>query len=128
MEPVMPYLTSHVLMSRVARRARPSLESLESRALLSILTDPAPTVTQLDDVTYLFKKELYGYNNYGSADSAADVLYSRESGSWTYDLSSLLASRRVVSAEFSISGVLDDHYELSAGYYFGTISTNGVTQ
>jgi len=113
---------------RSSRRMRPTIESLESKALLSYLTNPAPSVTQVNADTFDLRKELYGYGNYGVADHAADVLYSHESGGWSYDLSSILGStRQVVSADFTISGVLDDHYSVT-GSYFGTISTNGVTQ
>ena len=110
-----------------SRKAR--LERLEDRLALSYLTNPAPTVTSPQPDTYVLRKELYGYANYGVADDAADVLYSQEAGQWRFDLTCIpgFTGKAVQQALFTIAGVLDDHYSV-AGSYIGIISTNGVAQ
>lgn len=111
-----------------SRKAR--FEVLEERCLLSYVTDPPSQVSSPAPDTYVLHKELYGFRNYGVADGRADVLYSGESGAWTFDLARIpgYAGSQVEQAEFTISGVLDDHYDVSTESYVGTVTTNGTLQ
>jgi hypothetical protein len=86
------------------------------------LTDPLASPS-LDGTTLVLHKELSGYNNYGADDGKADVLYTRESGTWTFSSVGLPPGTAV---QFVISGVLDDHYSVAKSNYSMTVHVNGT--
>jgi hypothetical protein len=66
---------------------------------------------------------LNGYNNYGAADGRADVLYSGEGGTWTFN--DPCAGTDDVHVRLLVS--LDDHYNIPIGSYELDVVVNGKT-
>lgn len=88
-------------------------------------TDPAAQVVHAGSQVTLFK-DLSGYDNYGTADAAADILYSGEDDTWFFNLAQAgVDPDAVVSAQVRMNLVLDDHYERAASEYNGSIAVNG---
>ena len=83
-------------------------------------TDPTPGATE-DGPYLVLRKELYGYENYGTADGRADVLYSGETGSWNFNLTGIAAGTPI---RFVIRGVLDDHYNIALDSYSIKVTVN----
>lgn len=98
------------------------LASLAVPAFAAWLTDPPATISQ-DGTTLILHKELSGYGNYGVTDTAADVLYSGETGTWTFSSTGLPPG---TAFQFVISGVLDDHDYVPLIDYSMTVEVNGI--
>ena len=86
------------------------------------LTDPNPSATE-DGPNLILRKELYGYENYGTADGRADVLYSGETGTWSFSMVDITGGTPL---QFVIRGVLDDHYDIASDSYSIKVTVNGA--
>lgn len=86
------------------------------------LTDPIPTSTESGAYLILLK-ELYGYDNYGTGDGRADILYSGETGTWIFSPPHIAGGTPV---RFVLKGVLDDHYDIALDSYRVKVTVNGV--
>ncbi len=81
-----------------------------------LLSDPTPAISFSGDIVTLHK-ELNGYEKYGSADGASDILYNGDTGSWVFNLSSLgLSYSDFSKASLTASLVLDDNSIPSSKY------------
>jgi hypothetical protein len=86
-----------------------------------LLTDPTPVVSNSGSLT-LLTKDLFGEQNYGVADGAADIVYTGETGTWTFVLSGVgLDAADYNSAAVTLTLVLDDHYAKSTATYSAMI-------
>lgn len=85
-----------------------------------ILTDnnPVPTIT-------LFK-ELSGYPNYGNPSGNADILYTGNRGTWTFNLPAIIFNPGQFRAQLVIRAVLDDHSNVPVSRYSARITINGT--
>jgi hypothetical protein len=94
----------------------------------SYITDPA-TVISYSGNTVTLSKDLYGFPNYGVVDNKSDVLYTGESGSWTFSIASLGINLSLYDqAKVTLSLVLDDHYSVASSNYSMNIGFLGVNQ
>ncbi len=90
-------------------------------------TDPSASVANTGS-SIILHKELSGYRNYGVADHASDILYSGNSGSWSFNLSSLgIDLGAYGSAKVTASLVLDDHYYVPTSAYSLDVNLNGAS-
>ena len=80
-----------------------------------------PTETDLT----LFK-ELSGFPNYGNPSGNADILYTGNQGTWTFEVPAFFFVPGLLRAEVLISGVLDDKQPATPiRQYSATITING---
>lgn len=70
-------------------------------------------------------KELTGYPNYGNPSGNADILYTGNTGRWTFTALPFLFVPGNLRAQLVISAVLDDHSAVPERQYSATISVNG---
>lgn len=95
----------------------PNTEERQPNPILS--DNPArPTIT-------LFK-ELTGYSNYGNPSGNADILYTGNRGTWTFQIPSLILLQGNQRAQLVIRGVLDDHQNVPVNNYSARITINGT--
>ena len=88
------------------------------------LSDPAAVLTINGDGSVDAFKDLHGLPGPGYALSGVDVLYSGDSGTWSFDLWGVPdLSGRSVTATFI--WVADDHYDSPLTTYTGVISLGG---
>jgi hypothetical protein len=96
----------------------PHAESPEDR--VPVLSNNPP-VTSIS----LFK-ELTAYPNYGNPSGNADILYTGDRGTWTFDIPAFLfVPGQLTNAEIIIRGVLDDMNVTPADRYSARITVNG---
>ena len=80
------------------------------------LSNPTPVILSTGS-TSVVRMDLTGFPAYG-ADGAADILYSGESGTWTFDLLALgVDLSAFTSARVRAWVALDDHYSSPASSY-----------
>src|SRR5664280_1310127 len=88
-----------------------------SNAELQSTSNPTTVVTNIGGKTVLIK-DLNFDANYGVADGAADIVYTGQTGTWTFVLSAVgLNAANYSSAKAIITLVLDDHYDTSTTLY-----------
>jgi hypothetical protein len=84
-------------------------------------TNPTADVTEtaLPDGArrIVFRKELYGYGNYGVTDGKSDILYTGEASTWLFELPSAVAPNDIREASFRVSLIADDHYGVPLDRY-----------
>lgn len=91
-----------------------------------LLTDPAAVVTCTSTSADFFK-DLSAYGKYGTLDSAADILYNGDSGSWNFgSLTGCLPLSNYASATVTFSLAADDQTSGSASNYTQDIYVNGA--
>ena len=71
-------------------------------------------------------KELTGYPNYGNPSRNADILYTGNRGTWTFDAPAFLAPARNPRVQVILRAVLDDHSAVSTSRYSAKIAVNGI--
>ncbi|MDP4153224.1 MAG: hypothetical protein Q8865_07305 [Bacillota bacterium] len=71
-------------------------------------------------------KELTAYANYGNPSRNADILYTGNQGTWTFDLPAFLFVPGNLRARIIIRSVLDDHYTVPVTNYSARITINGI--
>lgn len=102
----------------------------EEIGLLSPLSaaDPPPVLSNNPAVpTLSLFKELTGYPNYGNPSRNADILYTGNRGSWTFEIPSFLFVPGNLRAQIFIRAVLDDHSSVPVNRYSARITINGST-
>ncbi|AEV69553.1 hypothetical protein [Acetivibrio clariflavus] len=71
-------------------------------------------------------KELSGYPNYGNPSGNADILYTGNRGTWTFQIPTFLLVTGNLRAQIVIRGVLDDHQNVPVSNYSARITVNGT--
>lgn len=95
----------------------PNTEERQPNPILS--DNPAtPSIT-------LFK-ELTGYSNYGNPSGNADILYTGNRGTWTFQIPAFLLLQGNLRAQIVIRAVLDDHQNVPVSNYSARITINGT--
>jgi len=70
-------------------------------------------------------KELTAYPNYGNPSRNADILYTGNRGSWTFESPAFLFVPGNLRARLIIRAVLDDHSNVAVNRYSARITVNG---
>lgn len=70
-------------------------------------------------------KELTAYPNYGNPSRNADILYTGNQGTWTFDMPAFLFIPGNLRARLVIRAVLDDHFNVPVNRYSARITVNG---
>ncbi len=71
-------------------------------------------------------KELTGFPNYGNPSGNADILYTGNTGQWTFTIQPQLLAAGNFRGRLVIRAVLDDHSAVTVNRYSATISVNGT--
>lgn len=71
-------------------------------------------------------KELTGYPNYGNPSGNADILYTGNRGTWTFDVPPFLLLPGNLRTQIIIRAVLDDHQNVPVNNYSARITVNGT--
>lgn len=88
--------------------------------------DPPPILTNNPVTTsVVLFKELSGYPNYGNPSRNADILYTGNRGTWTFDTPAFLFVPGNLRAQIVIRAVLDDHANVPVNRYSARITING---
>ena len=88
--------------------------------------DPPPLLSN-NPVTATIRlfKELTAYPNYGNPSRNADILYTGNRGSWTFESPAFLFVPGNQRAQIVIRAVLDDHTNVPVNRYSARITVNG---
>jgi len=70
-------------------------------------------------------KELTAYANYGNPSRNADILYTGNRGTWTFESPAFLFVPGNLRAQIRIRAVLDDHANVPVNRYSARITING---
>lgn len=73
----------------------------------------------------VLRKELTGYPNYGNPSRNADILYTGNRGTWTFESPAFLFVPGNQRASIIIRAVLDDHTNVPVNQYSARITING---
>jgi hypothetical protein len=89
--------------------------------------DPPPRLSN-NPVTanIVLFKELTAYPNYGNPSRNADILYTGNVGTWTFDTPAFLFVPGNLRAQIRIRAVLDDHANVPVNRYSARITVNGI--
>jgi hypothetical protein len=88
--------------------------------------DPPPQLSNNPvTATIVLFKELTAYPNYGNPSRNADILYTGNRGSWTFESPAFLFVPGNLQARIIIRAVLDDHANVPASRYSARITING---
>ncbi|WP_024833609.1 hypothetical protein [Ruminiclostridium josui] len=88
---------------------------------------PSPVLSNNPATTNIVLfKELTGYPNYGNPSRNADILYTGNQGTWTFDLPAFLVIAGNQRAQLVIRSVLDDHSSVPVNRYSARITINGT--
>lgn len=71
-------------------------------------------------------KQLTAYPNYGNPSRNADILYTGNRGTWTFETPSFLFVPGNLRAQIIIRAVLDDHAAVDVSRYSARITVNGT--
>lgn len=89
--------------------------------------DPPPALSDNPPVTSItLFKELTGYPNYGNPSGNADILYTGNRGTWSFDVPAFFFAPGNITAQLRIRAVLDDHYNVPVNRYSARITINGT--
>jgi hypothetical protein len=100
--------------------------ALHGAAFAAILSDPPAGVTHAGDQVIL-RKELNAYGRHGVADGACDILYTADSGTWTFDLTVAgLTASDYTATSVNTGIILDDHYAVPTSSYSIDVALDGV--
>ncbi|HEY9059502.1 MAG TPA: hypothetical protein VIO64_03210 [Pseudobacteroides sp.] len=87
--------------------------------------DPPPVLSNNPpSINIVMFKELTGYPNYGNPSRNADILYTGNRGTWTFELPGIQQLLLNQSAQVIIRAVLDDHNNVPINRYSARISIN----
>lgn len=93
----------------------------------SPVSDPPPVLSNNPaTATIVLFKELTGYPNYGNPSGNADILYTGNRGTWTFELPAILFIPGQLRAQLIIRAVLDDHANVPVSQYSARIAVNGT--
>lgn len=89
--------------------------------------DPPPVLSNNPaTANIVLFKELTGYPNYGNPSGNADILYTGNTGNWTFDSPAFILVPGNQRARIAIRGVLDDHPNVPLNRYAARITINGT--
>ena len=89
-------------------------------------SNPPPLLSDNPAVTNIVLfKQLTAYPNYGNPSRNADILYTGNTGTWTFDFPAFLFVPGRQRIQLTIRAVLDDHYNVPASLYTARITING---
>jgi hypothetical protein len=92
-----------------------------------VINNPPPILSNNPPVaSVVLFKELTGYPNYGNPSRNADILYTRNRGTWTFDTPAFLLVAGNLRPQLTIRAVLDDHSQVPVNRYSLRITINGV--
>jgi hypothetical protein len=93
-----------------------------------LLPDDPPPLLSNNRVTanVVLFKELTAYPNYGNPSRNADILYTGNVGTWTFETPSFLFVPGNLRAQIRIHAVLDDHANVPINRYSARITINGI--
>jgi hypothetical protein len=129
--PMMPYYpTTPGMMMPMMPYSQTSPETMmsmpEPEEMQAAASDPPPILSNNPVTsTIVALKELTGYPNYGNPSRNADILYTGNRGTWTFDLPAYLTVPGNLRARLTIRAALDDHYSVNVNRYSARISING---
>jgi hypothetical protein len=87
--------------------------------------DPPPLLSDNPvTATIVLFKELTAYPNYGNPSRNADILYTGNRGSWTFESPAFLFVPGNLRAQIRIRAVLDDHANVPVNRYSARITIN----
>lgn len=97
-------------------------------AMPVLLPEDPPPLLSNNPVTanIVLFKELSAYPNYGNPSRNADILYTGNTGTWTFESPAFLFVPGNLRAQIRIRAVLDDHTSVPANRYSAKITINGV--
>jgi hypothetical protein len=88
--------------------------------------DPPPVLSNNPvTATIVLFKELTAYPNYGNPSRNADILYTGNRGTWTFESPAFLFVPGNLRAQIRIRTVLDDHANVPVNRYSARITING---
>lgn len=89
--------------------------------------DPPPLLSN-NPVTasIVLFKELTAYSNYGNPSRNADILYTGNRGTWTFESPAFLFVPGNLRAQIRIRAVLDDHSNVPVNRYSARVTINGA--
>lgn len=88
--------------------------------------DPPPILSNNPvSTTVVLFKELTAYPNYGNPSRNADILYTGNRGSWTFETPAFLFVPGNLRIQIIIRAVLDDHASVPVNRYSARITING---
>jgi hypothetical protein len=91
----------------------------------SSVGDPPPILSNNPpSINIVMFKELTGYPNYGNPSGNADILYTGNRGTWTFELPAFQQLLFSQSAQIIIRSVLDDHNNVPINRYSARITIN----
>jgi hypothetical protein len=89
--------------------------------------DPPPLLSNNPATTNIVLfKELTAYPNYGNPSRNADILYTGNRGTWTFQTPAFLFVPGNLRAQIIIRAVLDDHANVDVSRYSARITVNGT--
>lgn len=89
--------------------------------------DPPPVLSDNPPVANVsLFKELTGYPNYGNPSGNADILYTGNRGTWSFDVPVPTFITGANRYQLLISAVLDDHRNVPTNLYSARITFNGT--
>lgn len=92
-----------------------------------VVRDPPPILSNNPAVvTVVLFKELSGYPNYGNPSRNADILYTGNRGTWTFNTPAILLVAGNYRPQLVVRAVLDDHSQVPVNRYSLRITINGV--
>ncbi|WP_442871484.1 hypothetical protein [Caproiciproducens sp.] len=99
----------------------------DARSAMIMPDDPPPRLSnnRVTANVVLFK-ELTAYPNYGNPSRNADILYTGNVGTWTFESPAFLFVPGNQRAQIRIRAVLDDHANVPVNRYSARITINGV--
>jgi len=122
-----PYLMHSQMLPEIYNTASYNTmeQNIEDENSIRPAGDPPPILSNNPPVisTVLFK-ELTGYPNYGNPSRNADILYTGNMGTWTFQMPSFQMPAFNRPAQVIIRAVLDDHNNVPVNRYSARISIN----
>lgn len=88
--------------------------------------DPPPLISNNPVVTNIvLVKQMTAYPNYGNPSRNADILYTGNTGNWTFESPAFIFVPGRQRAQLTIRAVLDDHSNVPVNLYSARITING---
>lgn len=102
------------------------MQNMSQNPAATAASDPPPVLSNNPVTTNIVLfKELTGYPNYGNPSRNADILYTGNTGTWTFDIPTIIGALGNQRVQLVIRAVLDDHYNVPVSSYSARITVNG---
>lgn len=145
--PMCPYMMSNIQMNMSMMQGMPMYQDMmpgmpmyqdmipmmdlgfpeDEELMKTAKMDPPPVLSNNPSITFItLRNELTGYPNYGNPSKNADILYTGNTGAWTFQLPAIISFAVNLSGELIIRGVLDDHNNVPENRYSMTVRFNGT--